>query len=70
MIVSFVYADMHRAKRIRNLLKAAKGTLEIQHISPSSEHSIGNYVEVTSAQPTTELGQQRIESEQPRIESR
>jgi len=57
---------MPRAKRIRNLLKAAKGTPEIQHISPNSEHSVGNYVEVTSAQPRTELGQKRIESEQPR----
>ncbi|XP_027927597.1 uncharacterized protein LOC114184487 [Vigna unguiculata] len=46
---------MPRAKRIRNLLKAAKGTLEIQHISPSSEHSIGNYVE-----PTPESEPERV----------
>jgi len=69
---------MPRPKRIRNLLKSVPITLEIQHTSYSSEHSLGNYVEVTSRKPNTQFGQlgqqitqptqQRSETVQPSFE--
>ncbi|QCD89139.1 putative transposase [Vigna unguiculata] len=56
---------MPRPKRIRNLLKSVPSTPEIEHISSSSEHSVGNYVQDTSRQPSTQQGQASIQLGQP-----
>ena len=50
----FLCADMPRPKRIRNLLKSVPGTLKNKHILCSLEHSVGNYVQVTSRQLSTQ----------------
>ncbi|QCD86486.1 hypothetical protein DEO72_LG3g1009 [Vigna unguiculata] len=57
--------SMPRPKRIRNLLKSVPTTPEIQHISHSSKHYVGNHVEVQSRQPNTQFGQPRQQITQP-----
>jgi len=47
------------------LLKSVPSTPEIEHISSSLEHSMGNYVQDTSRQPSTQQGQASIQLGQP-----
>jgi len=61
-LVSFLFADMPRPKRIKNLLKLVLGTSKDQHITSSSQHSV---LQATYEQPIHEPVQPRQQPAQP-----